>query len=171
MFQKILCAVDLEEGTENVVKTAADLASRYQNSQLIIAYVAEMPLLTLGGGKGKLELPEEDLMAVDKAAAKLRKMARERIEDLVHILDIPAKVVIAEGPPVAGSILKLIRELRPNLLVLGSHKKGPISRLLLGSTSDKLAHEAPCPVLIVKDTPTDSAAERTRRMPQSGGGL
>ena len=171
MFQKILCTVDLEEGTEAVIRTARDLVGRYEGAQLIVAYVAEIPLMTLAGGKGDLQLPEEDVAAVDRAAGRLRQMAKDRLDDLVQMLGVKAEVVLIEGPPVAGAILKLIEKMNPDLLIVGSHRKGRMRRIILGSTSDKLAHAAPCPVLIVKSRPDGRDEGWTRRMPQSGGGL
>ena len=171
MFRKILCAVDLEEGTEAVVRCACDVASRYPDAQLILAYVAEIPLLTLAGGKGDLQLPEEDVAAVDRAAVKLRKMAKDRLEDLIQMMGVHAKVLVVEGPPVASAVIDIIEQENADLLVLGSHRKGPIRRLLLGSISDKLAHRAPCPVLIIKPPRGTSESTRGRRMPETGGGL
>ena len=171
MFQTILCAVDLEEGTEDVVRTACDLAGRFPGSRLILAYVAEIPLLTLAGGRGTLEIPEEDAAAVDRTATRLRKMARDRLEDLVELMEVQAKVMVLEGPPVSGAVLEAIEKERVDLLILGSHQKGPIRRLLLGSISDKLAHAATCPVLIVKGAYGREEQLKSRRMPESGGGL
>lgn len=170
MFRKIVCAVDLEAGTESVVRSACDLTSRYPGAQLTLAYVAEIPLLTLAGGKGDLQLPEEDAAAVDRAATKIRKMARDRLEDLVQMMGVQARVLVMEGPPVTGALLEVLDQEKADLLVVGSHQKGPIRRLLLGSVSDKLAHEAPCPVLIVKPAPSVEDP-RARRMPETGGGL
>jgi nucleotide-binding universal stress UspA family protein len=39
-----------------------------------------------------------------------------------------------------------------DLLVTGSRGYGPVRRLMLGSTSSKLVHEAPCPVLVLART-------------------
>mmetsp|Transcript_25037 Transcript_25037/g.34560 ORF Transcript_25037/g.34560 Transcript_25037/m.34560 type:complete len:194 (-) Transcript_25037:240-821(-) len=49
-----------------------------------------------------------------------------------------------------SEILCEVEERDIDLLVLGSHGKGPLGKLILGSTSDYLIHEAPCDVLIVK---------------------
>lgn len=53
------------------------------------------------------------------------------------------------GPPV-GSIASLAEELKADLIVLGSRGMGPLRRLLVGSVSSGLAHEATRPVLIVR---------------------
>jgi nucleotide-binding universal stress UspA family protein len=56
-----------------------------------------------------------------------------------------------------------------DLLVAGSRGYGPIRRLMLGSTSSKLVHEAPCPVLVLTRTTDDHAddAEATSAAAQA----
>ena len=44
-----------------------------------------------------------------------------------------------------------------DLLVTGSRGYGPLRRLMLGSTSTKLVHEAPCPVLVLTRSVEDEA--------------
>lgn len=57
-----------------------------------------------------------------------------------------AQVVLADGEPAAA----LVEHAAPlSLLVTGSHGRGPILRALLGSVSDAVLRQAPCPVLVV----------------------
>lgn len=44
-----------------------------------------------------------------------------------------------------------------DLLVVGSHGRGPVGRIVLGSASDHLVHHASCPVLVVPPPPDDRA--------------
>ena len=171
MFQRILCAVDLEEGTERLLRCVADIASRYEGAQILLVYVAELPIMTLSGGRGSLELPEEDIAAVDRAAGAIRKMAKDRLEDLIQMTGLQAQIVVIDGPPVAKAIVDMAVNENADLLVIGNHRKGKIKRLILGSVSDKIAHLASCPVLIVKPPAEPKGPRKSRRMPESGGGF
>jgi nucleotide-binding universal stress UspA family protein/quercetin dioxygenase-like cupin family protein len=66
---------------------------------------------------------------------------------------------VAEGDP-ANEILYLAGALKCNLIVMGSHGRTGLSRLLTGSVAEEVFRQAPCPVLLVK-TPlaSTSAAE------------
>ena len=46
-----------------------------------------------------------------------------------------------------------------DLLVVGSHGRGPVGRLVLGSTADALVRDATCAVLVVTRTSAPQAAE------------
>jgi nucleotide-binding universal stress UspA family protein len=79
------------------------------------------------------------------AEAILAKAAGELTGHGVHI----AATHLHCGPPV-GSIASLGEDLKADLIVLGSRGLGPLRRLLLGSVSSGLAHEATRPLLVVR---------------------
>ncbi len=152
MFRHLLCAIDLEQGTEQVLQTAADVARLYK-AELSLLYVMDSPLLTLTAGAGPLKLPENEAEAVARASVRLRKQAEEQLAALSARMAPKANILILEGPPVAGRIIEAIERMRPDLLVVGSHGKRAIKRLLVGSVCDKLVHASPIPVLVVKNPP------------------
>ncbi len=54
-----------------------------------------------------------------------------------------------EGPP-DGEIVRFAREQGCDLIVMGTHGRGGLVRLLLGSVADKVLRTAPCPVMTVR---------------------
>ena len=62
---------------------------------------------------------------------------------------VPFDVVVLAGDP-APAILELIEERAIDMVVMGSRALGTIRSALEGSTSRKLVHDAPVPVLLVK---------------------
>jgi nucleotide-binding universal stress UspA family protein len=87
--------------------------------------------------------------------ARLRRAeARERVERMVAELGDMATGDIALGDP-ATELARAGNEL--DLLVIGSRNYGPLRRLMLGSTSSKLVHRAPCPVLVTTRSVEDDA--------------
>lgn len=59
------------------------------------------------------------------------------------------ELVLREGPE-ADAIVEACEALEADLVVVGSRGLGAVQRLLLGSVSDRVAHLAGCPVLIVR---------------------
>jgi nucleotide-binding universal stress UspA family protein len=66
--------------------------------------------------------------------------------------DLEATLELRDGPA-KQALLEAIREWEPDLVVAGSHGKGGLARLLLGSVSHALVTHAPCNVEIVKLPP------------------
>jgi nucleotide-binding universal stress UspA family protein len=85
-----------------------------------------------------------------------RETAQERVDALVAELGEIASGTLAFGDP---AIELAYEGNRLDLLVVGSRDYGPIRRLVLGSTSSKLVHQAPCPVLVLARTASDELGE------------
>ena len=82
-------------------------------------------------------------------AAATREEAQERLDDLLEELGDIATGEVVVGSPVR-ELCYAANDL--DLLVTGSRGYGPVRRVMLGSTSSKLTHQAPCPVLVLTRT-------------------
>jgi nucleotide-binding universal stress UspA family protein len=76
--------------------------------------------------------------------------ARERLERLRAMISdkVPVDIHLRMGEPVRG-LIEIIRELKPDLVVIGSHGRSAVMRMLLGSVSTQIIHRSPAPVLVV----------------------
>ena len=61
-----------------------------------------------------------------------------------------AKLVIQRGSSEFVEIIQYARENNIDLIILGTHGRGPVSHMLLGSVAEKVVRKAPCPVLTVR---------------------
>ncbi len=57
--------------------------------------------------------------------------------------------VVRQGPPFL-EIVRYAQEANIDLIVLGTHGRGGLAHMLLGSVAEKVVREAPCPVLTVR---------------------
>jgi nucleotide-binding universal stress UspA family protein len=62
---------------------------------------------------------------------------------------IPVKHAVLEGDP-AGEIVKYATEQKADVIVIGTHGRTGVDRLVLGSVAERVMREAPCSVLVVK---------------------
>lgn len=149
----ILVGVDFSESSPMAVAHAVKLAERTQG-RLHIAHIApangvDAPL-NLG-----LNIPDEFPEAKD---------ARLRLEHVRATLgtNLDIELHVRIGTPVEG-LLTLIKELKPDMIVVCSHGKGLLSRTLMGSVSNRLVELSPVPVLVVptpgRETALTEAAE------------
>jgi nucleotide-binding universal stress UspA family protein len=138
-IRKILHATDFSEHSESAFRLACALARDYA-APLVLLHV-HSPFVAYGDG----------------LVAALPPDYTERLrEDLRGLDPHDPRVVIErrliEGDP-AAEVLRVARESGCDLIVLGTHGRTGLGRLLMGSVAEAVVRKAPCPVLTVK-TPT-----------------
>lgn len=134
----ILHPTDFSEHSEFAFRLACSLARDY-DARLVLLHVLPPPMVVYGGG---LAPPPDMWTDTDEAKAHLRKMeaeaSRVRVESLVM-----------EGDPV-DMILRAAKETHSDVIVMGTHGRTALTRLLLGSVAEAVLRKAPCPVLTAK---------------------
>lgn len=134
----IVVGVDESPVSERVLRKAIDEAG-LRNEPLHAVHVYHPPLMYFA-----TTLSEP----IDFAATHRQKVW-ERLLPLLETSHIEWKRVDLDGYP--GDVLNdYITDVDASLIVLGTRGRGDLSSLLLGSTSHRVAHLAPCDVLIVK---------------------
>ncbi len=76
--------------------------------------------------------------------------AQKRLDELP--IDAPGERVIAVGRPFS-EITRYAETHRIDLIIMGTHGRGAIEHMLLGSVAEKVVRKAPCPVLTVREPP------------------
>ena len=64
--------------------------------------------------------------------------------------DVTLRHSIARGEPFVN-IVRYARDNEIDLIVMGTHGRGAVKHMLLGSVAEKVLRKAPCPVLTVRD--------------------
>lgn len=91
-------------------------------------------------GMGVLAVPPDTTQAAD--------MLNRFLDECIHPTCVPITSHTTIGAPVA-EIARYARESRIDLIVMGTHARGPVTRMLLGSVSKAVLEHAPCAVLMV----------------------
>ena len=136
-WDKILLATDGSARSRLAADRALELAQSH-GSELVVVSVLDFP----AGIRGVA--PQERL--------ELLKICQEQVAEVVkraEALKLKAEGVIMEGVAYSA-IADLAREYRVDLVVMGSHGKTGLSRLLMGRVTERVIGHAPCPVLVVK---------------------
>jgi hypothetical protein len=96
---------------------------------------------------------ESHLTAIAVAASggevKTANQVVQRMEAEALLRGVPLETAVPCGRPFEA-ILQVAQAKKVNLIVLGSHGRTGLRRLLLGSTAERVIGQAPCPVLVVK---------------------
>ena len=139
MYKKILLASDGSENAGRAAKEAAKLAKKL-SSQIILTYITGTP------PQSKLVKANFDVHSI------LIEDAEEKIKDTISTLkedNIPYTLKVAIGDP-ADEIIRTASKEEAELIILGSRGLGTIKGVVLGSVSQKVTHNAECPVMIVR---------------------
>ncbi|WP_369162597.1 universal stress protein [Candidatus Thiodiazotropha sp. LNASS1] len=139
---KILLAVDLSESTEKIVKKAEGLADAL-SADLWLLHVAE---------------PEPDFVGYEVGPQSVRDTLSQKFHDqhrqIQEIAErmrengIDATALLVQGSTVE-TILHEASRLDVDMIFIGSHGRGAMYHLLMGSVTEGVLHAAKCPIHIV----------------------
>jgi nucleotide-binding universal stress UspA family protein len=144
-IRTILVPTDFSECGNYALSYAASLARMFRAS-IICVHVIE-PMVPTVGYSGMTEpLPIADItdQLEDSAERELPKIA-ERAE----YAGLKTEEVIVHGEA-ASEIVRVAKDKNVDLIVVSSHGRTGLGRILFGSTAEAVVRHAPCPVLVVK---------------------
>jgi nucleotide-binding universal stress UspA family protein len=139
-FRRILLAVDDSPSAAHAADVAIELA-RSLGSEIALIHAIDP---TLGYAPGSGVPPADLLKLAEQEGKRLLAEFRARVT-----LGRPALEFAPLGTP-ADAIVSAAGQWPADLIVLGSHGRGGLSRLMLGSVAEAVMRHAPCPVLVVR---------------------
>lgn len=137
----VLVASDLSEGAEAAVAAAVMLGRSFP-TRVTVAHVFDP------------DRPHPDPHSVGEAfgdPATVEAATHQRLEQIVsrHFAD-QGRAELLHGDDPALALCDLAERTHPELLVVATHGRSGVSRVLLGSVAERVARYAPCPVLTVR---------------------
>jgi nucleotide-binding universal stress UspA family protein len=166
-IRAILHPTDFSDCSECALQIAATLAERH-GARLVVLHVAVPRISVYGGGP----------------VSHLSEAARAQLAELVGELQArgvqtAVEPQVSDGDP-AREILRVAREAKCDLIVMGTNGRTGWRRLLMGSVAEAVMRQAECPVLLAKmpsreavTEPVPDPGQEQRipwRMPHSGRG-
>jgi len=134
----ILAALALDETGESALREASRLAEQRPDSELHLVHVVleETPSASA-----------KELVSLEQRLAKAPEQIKAYIEQVWS--QVPRKVVahLRAGAP-SRSILQTAVDINADIVVVGTHRRAGLKKLMLGSIAEQVLHHAHCPVLI-----------------------
>ena len=148
LFTRVLCAVDFSECSMHALEYAMSMAEE-ADATLTVMYVVEaLPDVPREIHETVVTGPGNLLEFVARAEEAARARFKDIIPDNVRTY-CTVDTVVATGKAYR-EILRVAGEQQADLLVIGVHGRGPIDRMLFGSTAQHLVRQAACPVLTLR---------------------
>ena len=136
---KLLLATDLSEASSSATDQAFDLAARL-GAELLVVSVIDPGSLLLPGGRFRAR--------VDQVREHREQQAQALVER-GRVAGVEVSFLVWTGDP-GDQIVSAAEAERVDMVVVGSHGRGAVGRLFLGSVSEHVVRNASCPVLVVR---------------------
>ena len=145
LLKQILVATDFSEPSEAALAYGRELARTF-NAALVVLHVADDLAAGVAGADGFVFFDPRLQREVDAAA-------RKQLDALVSDEDrtaLSAQAVVRTSSAPAVAIVEYAKHAKVDLIVIGTHGRGGMAHLLMGSVAERVVRTAPCPVLTVR---------------------
>jgi nucleotide-binding universal stress UspA family protein len=143
-YGKILVAVDGSAAANKGLREALRLAKREGARLLILNVVNDFPAVASLEGPVPVDVTPMLRVGGERVLARAgAAAAKARVKPTLLVREI-------SGGPVADAIVREAKKQRADLIVLGTHGRRGVRRLVLGSDAEQVVRESPVPVLLVR---------------------
>jgi nucleotide-binding universal stress UspA family protein len=146
----VLCPVDFDDNSADALQQAAALALQSGGLIHLLHVVQINPLVAQGAIEG---------FAGKELYDSQEEAAHRQLEEFAQTIpsNVPRQLAIEIGEP-GALIIEATSRLGADLLVMATHGRSGLKRLILGSVAEKVVRESSVPVLIVRSVSARDAA-------------
>ncbi|MGB7906367.1 MAG: universal stress protein [Steroidobacteraceae bacterium] len=138
-YKKILLAVDVTEGSEQIAERARDVAERCGADVILLHVVEYVPVEPMG----------EALLPAVQIEGELIERATRRMAELAQKTGLEKAERIVQAGNIKAELVRIATDRGVDLIVLGSRERHGLS-IMFNQTEDTILHAAPCDVLAVR---------------------
>jgi nucleotide-binding universal stress UspA family protein len=140
-LKRILVPLDFSDCSKKALQYAISFARQFSAELTLLHVVQPLPPMS--------EIPSFGVQALQEAGREL-----ERLRGDIGA-PIRSRILVREGSP-QTEIIAVAKELGSDLIILSTHGRSALAHIFLGSTAEKVARHAGCPVLIVRERERES---------------
>ena len=143
MLKKILVPFDGSGYSEKAYEKALEIAEKFQSDLIVMTVLQSKISDSAGVSIQRLqELQDEQ---EDEATTMLRRLEKD-----ANSKNIPFSIKIVHNPSSSDGIVSFAENSNIDLIVMGSHGRTGLTKIVLGSVANGVVGHAKCPVLIIK---------------------
>jgi nucleotide-binding universal stress UspA family protein len=145
-LKKILVPTDFSEPSDAALAYGRELAHSFGAALTVLHVVDDIAVRAYGVDSGVFPV-DPDVQRQFEADARTRLDAAISDADRAQLK--ASGVVLMSSAP-SSAIVTYAQESQIDLIVMGTHGRGSVAHLLMGSVSERVVRTAPCPVLTVR---------------------
>lgn len=147
MYQRILVATDGSDLSRTAVRSAIELAAAV-GAELVALYV--VPRYPVSYFEGGITISVQDIARTEKQWSDKGQAVVDEVQKEAEAQDVKAKAVVVQSDLVAESIMAAATKHNCDLVVMASHGRKGIKRVLLGSETQHVLTHSSVPVLVLR---------------------
>lgn len=158
---RILVATDGSDFSRAAIEKCCQIIAKPETTQLKIVSVYQ-DVLPVDAFPQSAEYAEQQESAGQAKAEQYAREAAALFEECFPNSGVVVTTQVSDGAP-DTVMIETAKQWKADMIVVGSHGRGFLKRLLVGSVTDALVHHAPCSVLVVRRT-TDTVETDIREI-------
>jgi nucleotide-binding universal stress UspA family protein len=147
MYTRILVATDGSTLSKKAVSSAIQLAATCAAELVAVKVVPRYPQAYF---EGSIPLSSQDISRIEKQWADAAQVQLEAIVKSAKAKGVSAKTVTLKSDVVSDAIIAAAKKQKADLIVMASHGRKGIKRLLLGSETQQVLTHSHIPVLVLR---------------------
>ncbi len=147
MYKRILVATDGSALSKKAVRSAIGLATALDASMVALYVVPRYPVSYFEGG---ITISMQDIARTEKQWSDKGQAVVDAVQLDAQAVGVKVKAVVTQSDLVAESIMSAAKKYKCDLVVMASHGRKGIKRVLLGSETQHVLTHSTVPVLVLR---------------------
>ena len=147
MFTRIMLATDGSKLSQKAAKSAIDLASKF-NAELVAVKV--IPRYVQTYFEGSFTVADIDVKSIEAQWAAGAQQVLDKISSNATAKGVSVKTSVVKSDDIADGLVKAANKMKVDLIVMASHGRKGVKRLLLGSETQNVLTHSEVPVLVLR---------------------
>jgi nucleotide-binding universal stress UspA family protein len=143
-LKNILVATDFSEPSKAALTYGRALARNFGAALHVVHVVGNVPTIVYGAEAYAVSMPELQREIEDGARAQLADLLKDDPQP------VPTKSLVIASDAPALAIVNYAAQGQIDLIITGTHGRGGVAHLVMGSVAERIVRTAPCPVLTVR---------------------
>ncbi len=151
-MKKVLIALDIEASAQKVAETGYSLAKSMKAEVILLhiiggelAYYSSLGYSPIMGYTGFAIAESPNLIAIDSIKESSKKFLEKSKQ---HLGDPTIQTLVEEGDT-ADVILQTAAKLNADIIVVGTHSRRGLEKILMGSVAEKVFHHTSIPLFVI----------------------
>ena len=147
MFTRIMLATDGSKLSQKAVKSAIDMASKF-NAELVAVKV--IPRYVQTYFEGSFTVADIDVKSIEAQWAAGAQQVLDKIATSATAKGVSVKTSVIKSDDISEGLVKAANKMKVDLIVMASHGRKGIKRVLLGSETQNVLTHSEVPVLVLR---------------------